>query len=750
MKNIIIGKESFLTKEIKKKITKCLIISARDNDLLLKLKEYIKNGKINLIFNNFYPSKEISKLESKNYNDLINLSLSTTAKILHAIPPRSINKIIYTSSSSVYGFDSGNVKDSFNRNLSSSLKIANESLISNFCIKNQINFNILRIFNMYTGRKDEFSIIGKIFQSLKKNEILNIHNNGESIRDFIHIRDVANIISKILRKKTKKIILDVGTGKGVKIKDLLNYINFPKKLIKYNKKKDKIPYSVANIDNLFSDTKFNKFLNIDKFFEKEFKFNKEKNLRVLKFYQLNKFKNQNDEYIIYGAGNAGKQIYNQLIENKEKVYCFIDDNPNLHNKFYRGKKILPLKHLQRMSNSNHIGSIIISIASLNEKKLNKLKNKLKKISSNVIYLPTKKELISEKLNLNDTMSMGIEEIIGRRELKIKNKNTEIKGKAILVTGAAGSIGSELCRQIEFLKAKKIIALDHSEISLFNLKKIGLRNTDFVLGDIRNVSLINNLIKKNKIKHIFHAAAYKHLNILEKNIQSAINNNIIGTYELLKLAKNNNCNFTLISTDKAVRATSILGLTKRFAELITIFFRKHNSSLNFNIVRFGNVFGSIGSAVPTFIEQINKEEIITITDKKVKRYFMTIKEACYLVLETLKLKKQNQTFVLNMGKPIRILEIINYLINLKKKINPYVNYKIKETGLKKGEKLSEQLYDNRKKIFKINKNIYRLNDNTYKSIDFENVMLKLTRLNQKNHTNKSLSLIKNILKKEIKF
>ena len=358
-------------------------------------------------------------------------------------------------------------------------------------------------------------------------------------------------------------------------------------------------------------------------------------------------------------------------------------------------------------------------------------------------------MISEKLSLNDTFSLGIEEIIGRRELNINKINSKIKDKVVLVTGAAGSIGSELCRQIEFLNAKKVIALDNSEISLFNLKKIGLMRTKFILGDIKDYNLINNLIKKNKVSHIFHAAAYKHLNILENNVQSAITNNVIGTYYLLQNAVSNNCNFTLISTDKAVNPTSVLGLTKRFAEIISIFFRKLNSKTNINIVRFGNVFGSVGSAVPTFIDQINKNKTITITNKKVSRYFMTIKEACFLVLETTKMEKQNQTFVLNMGKPIQIIKIINYLIGLKKKINPNFKYTIKEIGLQKGEKMTEKLYINKNKLSKMNKNIYKINEENFSKIDFEIILKKLIHFSNNDLPLPAIKLIKKVLIKEIR-
>ena len=749
MINVIIGKKCSLTNELNKKIKKCLIFSARDPKLADKIKLIKNNKKINLIFNNFYPSRRISEIKPKNYSDFIKISLFSTVQVLNNLDPKNINKIVYNSSSSIYGYNNLDLKDSSNRKLASSFKILSENIIYNFCSQNKINFNILRIFNLYNGVNDKFSILGKIFESKRLHKKITINNNGNSVRDFIHIKDVVKIISVLLKTKTKKIVLDIGSGYGVKIKDILNYIDFPKNLISYKYNKQEIETSIADTSSLLSEIKIKKFFSIEKFLNQQLSVKKIKNKNLIKNDYKPKYSDGTEyEYIIYGAGNAGKQIYNQLINNNEKVYCFIDDNPKLQNKYYKNKKIVSINDIQKLSLKKRINSIIISIADVDKKKLEKLKIRLKKICDNVIYLPTKSELISEKLSLNDTFSLGIEEIIGRRELNINKINRKIMNKTILVTGAAGSIGSELCRQIEFLKAKKIIAIDNSEISLFNLKKIGLKRTKFILGDIKDINLINNLIKKNEVSHIFHAAAYKHLNILENNIQSAITNNILGTFYLLQNAVKNRCNFTLISTDKAVNPTSILGLTKRFAEIISVFFRKF-SKKNINIVRFGNVFGSVGSAVPTFIDQINKNQTITITDRNVSRYFMTIKEACFLVLETTKIKQQNQTFVLNMGKPVKIIKIINYLINLKKKINPYSNYKIKEIGLQKGEKMSERLYISKNKLNKMNNNIFTVNEENYSKIRFKEILKALIYFSEKDLPGPALNLIKKILKREIR-
>ena len=451
-----------------------------------------------------------------------------------------------------------------------------------------------------------------------------------------------------------------------------------------------------------------------------------------------------NDYIIYGAGNVGKQVYDQLVQNKERIIYFVDDNPYLIGKSYKGIKIISLKDLKKISVEKELGPIIISIANLERKKLDILKNKLKNLSSNVLYLPTKKELISEKISLNDAFSSGLEDVIGRREIVIKKNNRSIKNKNILVTGAGGSIGSELCRQLVFLGARKIIALDNSEIALFQLKNSNLKNVKCNLCDIREKDRISKIIQQNKVNHIFHAAAYKHVNILENNISSAINNNILGTIYMLDNSIKHNCSFTLISTDKAVNPKSVLGISKRICEIIAIYKRRFNTKIKINIVRFGNVFGSIGSAVPKFIDQINNNQIITITNVNAKRYFMTIKEACGLVIETINLPLVNKSFILNMGKQIKILDIIKYLVNLKKINNPEYKYKIKEIGLTKGEKISEELISKKEKLKKVNKNIYTIKETTYNNKNIEKFISEIYKYQTTDKPKNSLKFLKKFL------
>ena len=327
MKNIIIGKNSNLTTFLKKKISVYATISAREMDIEDKCNEIAlslkKKEKINLIFNNFYPSKKIKSLTESDYINFTNLSLISTIKVLNSFN-KKINKVIYNSSASIYGIQTNNLNDLSNRKFSSSFKFLNENLINNFCTRKKINFCILRIFNMYSGLNDNFSIVGKIFDNLQKKKKIIIDNNGESLRDFVHIVDVTNIIKILLKIKTKNKIYDIGTGEGIKIKNILEYVNFPRQLISYKKNKDEIGNSIGNNFNLINEIKYRKFISLENYIKKNYYKKTFGNLKKYKFKDLSNIKNNN--YVIYGAGNVGGQVYDQLSKNNEKILFFIDDN----------------------------------------------------------------------------------------------------------------------------------------------------------------------------------------------------------------------------------------------------------------------------------------------------------------------------------------------------------------------------------------------------------------------------------------
>ena len=455
------------------------------------------------------------------------------------------------------------------------------------------------------------------------------------------------------------------------------------------------------------------------------------------------------DYIIYGAGDAGRQIYSSLENINKKVFCFIDDNKQKQSKDLYGKKIISYKKFKNLIKVTKFENLIIAIPSLSNKKFLKIKNYLKNKIPNIEFIPLKNKLKSDFVTIDDLSNLDVSSIIHRKSKFINYKliQKEYKNKNILITGGCGSIGSQLCRNLLNVKANKIIILDNSEISLFHFKNemSSFKNVIFYLGDILDKKLVDFIVKKENINIIFHTAAYKHVNILEENIHSAFRNNILGTKSILDVAKNyKEILVVTISTDKAVKPKNILGVTKRISELIALSYNEYN--LDSRVVRFGNVFGSKGSVIPTFIEQINNKLPITITSRKATRYFMTINEACYLLMLSIKIKKPTNVLIFNMGKPVKIIEVINKLIRIKKKFNKNYNFKIKNIGLKKGEKLNEQLsiFKNLKKT-KI-KDIKITSDPLYQKNELL-ILLKLIETNT--NINFKMAKLKFFLKKEIK-
>jgi FlaA1/EpsC-like NDP-sugar epimerase len=375
-----------------------------------------------------------------------------------------------------------------------------------------------------------------------------------------------------------------------------------------------------------------------------------------------------------------------------------------------------LQDLRRINKKKIIDKIFIAIPSLNEKKIKLINKKLRKFFFDIRSLPQKKFLISNKIDLNDLKIEQINSILNRNTILIKKINA-LKNKNILVTGAAGTIGFEICRQLVYQEANKIIGIDQSEISIYQKKNIIDKKIKLLLCDVNDTVLLNKIISKNKISLIIHAAAYKHVNILEDNIYAAVRNNIVGTKNICEAAIKNRTNLVLISTDKAAEPRSILGYSKKICEQLIHFYNSKKKKEYFNIVRFGNVFGSSGSAVSKFMEQINNNKPVTITNKSASRFFMTILEACYLVLESTSVKLKNKTFILNMGKPINIYKLALKLAQLKKNLEPSYKMKFIEIGLKKNEKLHETLFQKNELLKKINKNLFFVSNDKFNYLKF---------------------------------
>ncbi len=704
IKTIIIGKRSVLTNSLKRQLNNFEIISQNDENLENIQKS--KSKKINLIFNNFFPSSKLNELSPNYFDKFSELSILRLSQILTKLNKKKINKIIYTSSSSVYNI-SQNINstkaDNLNRVLYSSFKMSAEKLIKNFCDKNNINYYIMRIFNLYGDSNDNFSFIENLIKKKKRNEKIKLINNGASIRDFIHVDDVSKIYSKFLENKFKSGYYDLGTGKGYSIKSIVDLINFDQKNITKVNKIEELSNSIANTFEIKKQIPNFKFKDLNLYLKKKNNLSKFKKIKpILKF---NKNRNIQSGSVIYGAGFAGKAILKELIKINEDVIFYIDDNPYKHNTFLNGVPIISYENLLELKNYFNFKKIYLAIPSLNKEKQNFIIKKLKKNFFDVRFLPEKKFLISDKIDVNDLNINEINDILKRKQFYLK-KIKKLRKQNILVTGAAGTIGSEICRQLIFQKTKKVVGIDKSEIGIYNLDKKLNNKITYCLGDVNDSKLVDKIVKKNKINLIIHTAAYKHVNILEKNIFSAVKNNIFATKNLCDVAIRNSCNFLFISTDKAANPKSILGITKKIAEQICLEYSSISDKKKFiNIVRFGNVFGSSGSAITNFLDQINNEKPVTITDKKATRFFMTIQEACYLVLQTINIKKKGEIFILNMGKPVKIFQLAKDLAKIKNRINPFYNFSYKKIGLQPGEKLHETLIDNKEIKVKLSDEIF---------------------------------------------
>ena len=744
IKNVIFGKKSRITNAIVSNLEDVEIISASNLNFTK-----LKNGyqkKTNFIFNNFYPSFKLNYLNSDEYQKFAELSILSLIKILSNLPTKNINKIIYTSSASVYNLTDGLMdinKDTYNRKLYASFKISAEKVIQNFCQTKNIKFYIMRIFNTYGDYKDEFSFIEKLITIKKKNLNLNLINNGVSLRDFIHLSDVAAIYKKFLINHYEPGVYDIGTGKGILIKNLIEFLDINKKKIINKNNISQINRSIANTEKLKKNIGKYEFKTVEKYLKRKIRIKRDRKLNLIKIDYPNA---RYEGSVIYGAGYAGKRLFINLQEQKEKVIYFVDDNPKKHNTLLLDIPVISFDDLKRINNKKIIDKVYVAIPSLNENKIKRLNKKLSELFFDVRYLPEKKLLINNQINLNDLEVDQINSFLERRPIKRK-KISKLKNKNVLVTGAGGTIGSEICRQLIFQDAKKIIGVDNSELSIYQKKNILNKKIKLLLCDINNHSLLRKIINDNKINLIIHAAAYKHVNILEENISAAIKNNIFSTYNICNLAKKYSCKIIFISTDKAANQVSILGYTKRVAEKICEHYNRQSGKKNLiNIVRFGNVFGSSGSAITNFIDQINLNQTLKITHPKASRYFMTVLEACYLVLLTTNIKPDNKIFVLNMGKPLNILKLAQKLGKLKSKINPNYKFKFKITGLKPGEKLHENLVDKNEIKSKLNKEIFFVKSKLNKKSNFASYYDKLVFLfkkQQKNKLLKQLIKIKNI-------
>jgi FlaA1/EpsC-like NDP-sugar epimerase len=417
-------------------------------------------------------------------------------------------------------------------------------------------------------------------------------------------------------------------------------------------------------------------------------------------------KKNKENILIYGAGSAGKQLLTSLENNAlYKVVGFLDDNPQLQGQNLLGQKIYNPNRIDDFKQNKEINLVLFAIPSINKSKKNTIIESLNKEKLVVKSLPNVNDIINGKISISTVKDFLAEDLLIRDQVepdqKLLNKN--IKFKSVLVTGAGGTIGSELCRQILKLNPKQLVMLELNEFDLYsihnelielnkNLKIIPL------LSNIQDQKKLEKIIETFKVDTIYHAAAYKHVHLVEANICEGVRNNVFGTLSVTKASINQKVqNLVLISSDKAVRPTNIMGASKRLAEVCMQSLHDANdkNNTNFSIVRFGNVINSSGSAIPKFRDQIKEGGPVTLTHYDVTRYFMTVQEASQLVIQAGALGKNSEVFLLDMGESVKIIDLIKRMINfsglsIRDKDNKNGDIEIKIIGLRPGEKLFEEL------------------------------------------------------------
>ena len=415
---------------------------------------------------------------------------------------------------------------------------------------------------------------------------------------------------------------------------------------------------------------------------------------------LNARKHSNVNTMIVGAGDAGRLLINEIYNNPtnfgNNVVCVIDDNRNKIGSYIRGIPVVGnSKTIEENVIKYGIEEIIIAIPSASKEKISMIVDECQKTKCNIRILPNVSEMIG-KPSMTKVRQLSYEDFLGRNQVVVDVKEiaNNITDKVILVTGGGGSIGSELCRQIAKCDPKQLIIFDIYENNAYDIEQELLRdypnlNLKTIIGSVRDYDRLENVFKKYKPEQVYHAAAHKHVPLMETSPNEAIKNNCLGTLNVVKLAdKYEVKKFVLVSTDKAVRPTNVMGATKRICEMIIQTYNK-KSKTDYVAVRFGNVLGSNGSVIPLFLKQIENGGPVTVTHKNITRYFMTIPEAVSLILQASVYAEGGEIFVLDMGKPVKIYDLAEKLIKFKG-YEPGIDIKIQITGLRPGEKLYEEM------------------------------------------------------------
>ena len=420
--------------------------------------------------------------------------------------------------------------------------------------------------------------------------------------------------------------------------------------------------------------------------------------------------------VIYGASSAGRQLVHALSQGRKyQPLAFIDEKKRYVDRRVLGLKIYSHKKIDQLIKKYGQFKVLIAIPQVDPIRLKQIVAHIEPYALELLIVPDMSDIVSGKRSIDELREVSVDELLGRKPVKpiAELLSANISDKVVLVSGAGGSIGKELCRQIVINKPQKLILLDVSEAQLYEIhQELGEilneaanpLSIEPLIGNVQNGMLMNHILRKYGVQTIYHAAAYKHVPMVENNVIAGVTNNVFGTHEIAQAAINSKVEtFVLISTDKAVRPTNVMGATKRLAELVLQGLAKQEHSTRFVMVRFGNVLGSSGSVVPLFKKQIKRGGPITITHPDIIRYFMTIPEAAQLVIQAGAMGTGGDVFVLDMGNPVKIIDLaykMTHLMGLtiKDETNITGDIAINFSGLRPGEKLFEELLidDNAKK------------------------------------------------------
>ena len=408
---------------------------------------------------------------------------------------------------------------------------------------------------------------------------------------------------------------------------------------------------------------------------------------VYKYFYSIKGNKKTKSLVIYGAGKAGLQLQREFLSSEYKLICFIDDDEILHHRSIDGISIFS-REKYSLNYKNQFDLMIIAMPSASQEQIKSIYESMQDKFEKIKILPSMQNILKKELFVKQLKDIGVEDLLARypKDLDKNAIQNFIKDKIVLITGAGGSIGSEISRQCKAYGAKQLILVDHSEFNLYSiLEELQDENIIPIMQSVKDIDILESTFSKYRPQIVIHAAAYKHVPLVEHNILEGITNNIIGTKNTIDLSiKYKVEKFVLISTDKAVRPTNVMGTTKRVCEL----YAQNVDSKNTEIVavRFGNVLGSSGSVIPKFKAQIEAGKNITVTHPEITRYFMLIPEACELVLQAASIGNGGEIFILDMGEPIKIVDLAKKMIELSGRSEIGIEF----CGLRCGEKLYEEL------------------------------------------------------------